>query len=632
MHEKKNAGRKEFLRPSLLSIFLLPVMIGLGSVGICERLSAADSVWVDLGKIDDNQGLARVVVPDGDTTSATIGGRDARKNLSSYDHYFYFDVSDGFAYEGSLPEVHIAADYYDSPGGQLALEYDSPGPDGSDKYKHGDIITFTGTNTWKTAQFHLTDAYLGNRQNGGADFRLRGASGQTFYLDVVIASSNTSGITRTPTDTPTLTPTPTASPTFPPGHDSRIISSNASGDAAVQSDSDIDIISFHSAGSVQKVDETFDNNSQYGKPILISDDGQKWSLESQENMNAALQRTMQRGGHFEHLDLDITIDGENGLPITGIESFAARSIKNLEYLSNYGQSLPYPGILTRSGNKLHWNGEEIQLVGFAYYGAVAGDNCSIAGYLDVLAEYNVNFTRIFALDRWANQACSLTPFPLVSGNRCPGSIFDITEPDPDYFARLRDFVSYAWRKGIIVQYCIFDRCGLQGNKAARWPRNPYNTDNNINSRFTLEGQNYPPSFTNTTGDVANLHTGYFADVVNTIGDCGNVIYEIMNEPMTAFPNVSGFHIWAADRLRDEFGSTHTPTATPTTTPTATPTIRKGDLDDNSEIDIFDLLRLVDILLRRPPEPTFHERHAGDLDNDGDQDLFDVLELVDLVLE
>ena len=213
-----------------------------------------------------------------------------------------------------------------------------------------------------------------------------GGWGKTLSPDVVAVSGDPSGATRTPTDTPTVTPTWTVTPTIPLGYNSEVISSNAERYSAVHSDPDIDIISFHSAGSVQKVDDTFDNNNQYGKPILISDDGQFWSMATPVNMKAALDRAMQRGGHFEHLDLDITDRECFGQPVSGIEHFTPRSIKNLEYLSQHGQSLPYPGKLTHSGNKLYWNGQEIHLVGFASYNNVATPVTDIDGYLDVLAD------------------------------------------------------------------------------------------------------------------------------------------------------------------------------------------------------------------------------------------------------
>jgi len=46
----------------------------------------------------------------------------------------------------------------------------------------------TYTNTWMRHQFHILDAYCGNRQNGGADSRITAAAGTTFYLDIVQVS------------------------------------------------------------------------------------------------------------------------------------------------------------------------------------------------------------------------------------------------------------------------------------------------------------------------------------------------------------------------------------------------------------------------------------------------------------
>ncbi|MHC4799571.1 MAG: fibronectin type III domain-containing protein, partial [Planctomycetota bacterium] len=145
-------------------------------------------VQVDLGITDNEDGLSRVEgVSDGDTEAVTIGGREARKNRDPDDHYIYFDVDDSFAFQGNWPEAYITIDYYDTGSGNLKLQYDSsdPAPFPDDIYKDGGSVPLTGTNTWKEHTYHVTDAYFGNRQNGGADFRITGTGGITFYLDVV---------------------------------------------------------------------------------------------------------------------------------------------------------------------------------------------------------------------------------------------------------------------------------------------------------------------------------------------------------------------------------------------------------------------------------------------------------------
>ncbi len=153
------------------------------------------AVSFDLGSPDVANCMTHPQGGDGDTTPDTIGGRSCRRNIDpspppapGADYYFYFTVCDGFAYQGNRPELYIALDYYDSSGGSISLDYDSnTGNDIPAIYKNGGSITLTGSNTWKNAVFHVTDAYFGNRQNGGADFRF-GNVGNWFYLDNVRVS------------------------------------------------------------------------------------------------------------------------------------------------------------------------------------------------------------------------------------------------------------------------------------------------------------------------------------------------------------------------------------------------------------------------------------------------------------
>jgi len=57
----------------------------------------------------------------------------------------------------------------------------------------------------------------------------------------------------------------------------------------------------------------------------------------------------------------------------------------------------------------------------------------------------------------------------------------------------------------------------------------------------------------------------------------------------------------------------------------------GDLDGDGDKDLFDVLRLVDMVLDRPPPPSPIEECAGDVDGDGDFTIFDILMVVDLIL-
>ena len=175
-------GNRSFAAPDsrdwILHIFNYP----LGGDGF---------VTIDLGPTDIESGISHLQPGDGDTTPVTIGGRTARRNLDSgSDFYFYFALSDGFLFEGNHREVFITIDYYDSGSGTLTLQYDAVGPNA---YKRSDPVVLTGSNTWKAHTFHLKDAYFGNRQNNGADFRIFGGTEGTFYLDVIRASRELPG-------------------------------------------------------------------------------------------------------------------------------------------------------------------------------------------------------------------------------------------------------------------------------------------------------------------------------------------------------------------------------------------------------------------------------------------------------
>lgn len=145
---------------------------------------APPAVSVNLSTIDISDGISLVTVGDGHTTPATVASRSCRRNTDAAggDYYMYFNVSDSFILQGNHPVVAIDVDYYDLGTGTLTLQYDSIG---NGFYKNGGSVTLGGKDTWKQFTFYLTDAYFGNRQNNGADFRISANIGNTFYLDLI---------------------------------------------------------------------------------------------------------------------------------------------------------------------------------------------------------------------------------------------------------------------------------------------------------------------------------------------------------------------------------------------------------------------------------------------------------------
>ena len=112
--------------------------------------------------------------------------------------------------------------------------------------------------------------------------------------------------------------------------------------------------------------------------------------------------------------------------------------------------------------------------------------------------------------------------------------FDVTIFDQSYFDRMRARVIAAGNAGIYVSIMMFNGWGLWDKGSAGtnpWTYHPFNSLNNINS---IDGD---PSSTGkgllthgiTIMAILNLQKAYVAKVIDTVNDCGNVLYEICNE-------------------------------------------------------------------------------------------------------
>src|SRR5512138_206681 len=90
-------------------------------------------------------------------------------------NYLYFDVSDDFYHGGTRP-ITITIEYLDEGYGAVVLEYDSNAiqrdAQGLPAYRAVYPIIRNDSKEWKEATYTIADAFFGNRQNFGADFRL----------------------------------------------------------------------------------------------------------------------------------------------------------------------------------------------------------------------------------------------------------------------------------------------------------------------------------------------------------------------------------------------------------------------------------------------------------------------------
>jgi len=152
---------------------------------LANRSNIGPEAAIDLGTVDASSQLRRVAVAGGATQAEMMAGRDCRHNATpALDRYLYFDVDSSFAQAVSQGlDVTIEVEYLDSGSSVgLSLEYDGTS---SPYMLHPLSIATQGSSEWRTVRFEITDAYFGNRQQAGADFRLCLAGSGTLYVNRV---------------------------------------------------------------------------------------------------------------------------------------------------------------------------------------------------------------------------------------------------------------------------------------------------------------------------------------------------------------------------------------------------------------------------------------------------------------
>jgi Family of unknown function (DUF6298) len=172
-------------------------------------------------------------------------------------------------------------------------------------------------------------------------------------------------------------------------------------------------------------------------------------------------------------------------------------------------------------------------------------------YLDFVANHGHNFFRLYV---WENSRWTLQSpdedywfFPAAPYQRTgPGMAldgkpkFDLTRFDPAYFERLRARVQAAGARGIYVAVMLFDGWAVAGAKGSHHDRNPwhghpFNAANNING---IDGDtNHDDSGTEShelaVHAVTAIQEAYVRQVIDSVNDLDNVLYEISNESEVA---------------------------------------------------------------------------------------------------
>ncbi|CAM3794983.1 hypothetical protein KIPE111705_25320 [Kibdelosporangium persicum] len=165
------------------------------------------------------------------------------------------------------------------------------------------------------------------------------------------------------------------------------------------------------------------------------------------------------------------------------------------------------------------------------------------GYLDFLERNNHNFFRLWTWEqaRFSNEIASddyfTAPMPYLRTSGPDGQPkFDLDKFDPGYFARVRQRVADAGRRGIYVSVMLFNGWSIESCKGQfcdnnPWKGHPFNKANNVNG---IDGD------LNGDGSGEEVHTlavpavtarqeAYVRKVIDAVGDLDNVLYEVANE-------------------------------------------------------------------------------------------------------
>jgi hypothetical protein len=175
-----------------------------------------------------------------------------------------------------------------------------------------------------------------------------------------------------------------------------------------------------------------------------------------------------------------------------------------------------------------------------HYGAVLNLDFNYRRYLETLSHDGLNNTRTFSgaycehPSAFSIASNTLAPLPgryvtpwarsKVPGYANSGNKFDLTQWDKAYFKRLKDFVSEASRRGVIVELNLF--CPFY--EESMWRLSPMNAINNINEVGNVARTNVYTL--NNHGGLLPVQEAMVRKIVIELKKFDNVYYEICNEP------------------------------------------------------------------------------------------------------
>ncbi len=188
-----------------------------------------------------------------------------------------------------------------------------------------------------------------------------------------------------------------------------------------------------------------------------------------------------------------------------------------------------------------WQGKpRVFITSGEHYGAVLNLDFDYRKYIDTLAKDGLLLTRTFSgayvEPEGAFNIAKNTLAPLPGRFICPwarsnengyangGNKFDLTKWDESYLERLKDFVSYANKKGVVVEFTLF--CPMYEDK--QWNLSPLNILNNVNGVGNVFRDDVHTL--DKAGNLLPVQEELVRKLVAELNSFDNVIFEICNEP------------------------------------------------------------------------------------------------------
>lgn len=175
-----------------------------------------------------------------------------------------------------------------------------------------------------------------------------------------------------------------------------------------------------------------------------------------------------------------------------------------------------------------------------HYGAVMNLDFDYRKYLRTLSAEGMMMTRTFSGSYLEPEGAfniarnTMAPVPgrFIApwarsdqpGFAAGGNRFDLNRWDQAYFKRLRDFVGYAAKQGIIVEFTLF--CPMYEDK--QWDLSPMNARNNINGIGRI-GRNDVHTL-DKSGPLLAVQEALTRKIVRELNSFDNLMFEICNEP------------------------------------------------------------------------------------------------------